>query len=189
MHDRLGRRGCRRGRSSSRSRGRRGRGSGRGRRFGRRSLSDQYRFGRWGSSRGRVSSRRRGHTPWRFRRRGFGSVGSIGFERRPGLRSSGCTGIIRRRGSGRRCRRGRSSGARRRGTCLRRRLISRLLQGINQIVAGALVMELLGEVGVHLEVHTPLLDFLKNFASGASEQEQRDVVLRQRLVSGGRDKT
>lgn len=189
MHDRLGRRGCRRGRSSSRRRGRRGRGIGRGRRFGRRSLSEQYRLGRWGSSRGRVSSRRRGHTPWRFRRRGFGSVGSIGFERRPGLRSSGCTRIIRRRGRGRRCRRGGSRGGRRRRTCLRRRLISRLLQGINQIVAGALVMELLGEVRVHLEVHAPLLDFLNNLATGASEQEQRDVVLRQRLVSRGGGKT
>jgi hypothetical protein len=53
------------------------------------------------------------------------------------------------------------------------------LQGINQFVAGALVVKLLGQVRIHLEVYASLLDHLHNLATGgAPEQEQRDVILR-----------
>ena len=70
----------------------------------------------------------------------------------------------------------------------RGRLISRLLQGINQIVAGALIVELLSEVGIHLEVDTPLLNLLNYLGAGTAIQEQRDVVFRQGPVRGSRDK-
>jgi hypothetical protein len=60
------------------------------------------------------------------------------------------------------------------------------LQGINQSVADPLVVELLGQVRIHLEVYAPLLDLLDNLTGRASEQEQRDVVLRQRPVRRGR---
>jgi hypothetical protein len=53
------------------------------------------------------------------------------------------------------------------------------LQGINQIVLGPLVVELLGQVRIQLEVHATLLDGLNYLVTGgASEQEKHDVVLR-----------
>jgi hypothetical protein len=63
------------------------------------------------------------------------------------------------------------------------------LQDINQFVVGALIVELLGQVRIHLEVYTPLLDLRNNLIGRASEQEQRDVVLRQRLLRRGRGQT
>jgi hypothetical protein len=51
------------------------------------------------------------------------------------------------------------------------------LQGINQIVAGTQAVELLGQVGIHLEVHATLLDRRNGWSAGAAARLSKPATI------------